>query len=114
MLADGVVDGKDAAHGGAHGAAVAAEGVDVLEPDALLGKGVEDGLTAVVKLVRGGVKAGELVCGVGDVQTEERLGAVEDGHLGGGGAGGEREDLVSHGFLSDGVRDAVRHLGEKR
>ena len=70
VLADGVVDGKDAAHGGAHGAAVAAEGVDVLEPDALLGKGVEDGLTAVVKLVRGGVKAGELACGVGDVQAE--------------------------------------------
>ena len=47
VVAYRLVDGEDAALGGAHGAAVAGKGVDVRKADALLIERIEDGLAAV-------------------------------------------------------------------
>ena len=96
VVAHRVVDGEDAAHRGAHGAAVARVGVDLLEAYALLGERVEDDLLAVVELVGRLVELGQLFGGVRHVQAENLLRVVEQGHLGGGGTRGERENLIAH------------------
>ena len=101
VVADRIVNRKDTTDGGTHGAAVAGERIDVLELDAVLLKRGKNGLLAVFELVGSLVEAGELLGRMGDVKTEQSLGAFEHGDLGGGGTRGEGQDLVTHeSFLS--------------
>ena len=82
VVADRIVNRKDTTDGGTHGAAVAGERIDVLELDAVLLKRGKNGLLAVFELVGSLVEAGELLGRMGDVETEQSLGAVEHGNLG--------------------------------
>ena len=84
VVADLLVNLEDAAHRGAHRAAVPGEGVDVLELDTVLVELVNHALRAPLKLILGLVKAGQLLGGVMDVGLEDGLGVLEEGDLGGG------------------------------
>ena len=96
MIAHGIVDGKNAAHRGAHRAAVARIRIDFLKTDALLGKRIEDDLLAVVELVGSLIKLGQLFGRVSHVQAKNLFRVVEQGHFGRGGTRGKRENLIAH------------------